>query len=670
MSSKKNKNDNNKIDNEKEFSEEEEEEENIINTKSKNKTKNFEEEEFENEEEENKNEEEESSLKEAPIDKMNLDMSEIKLRIQYILDILSSFKTKREPGKSRHDYIMELKQYLKQYYDYNDDICDLITNLFSPNEAVEFMESNNQNKILTIRTNSLKTKRRELAKLLIQRGVNLDPLAEWSKVGLKIYSSQVPIGATPEYLSGQYMLQSSSSFLPVIALDPQPNEKILDMCASPGGKTTYIAQLMKNQGILVANDMKKTRLKSLFFNVHRMGIKNVIITNYDGRMFSKLYNKFDRVLLDAPCSGLGVISKDQSVKVNRSYKEILENSRVQKELILSAIDCCNYKTGGIIVYSTCTISVEENEWVVDYALRNRYVKCVEMGLEIGEKGLTKFREKHFHNSLGNSRRIYPHVHNMDGFFVAKLKKYADGPKIKQGEKDTNKFDLDYEPQDVQISLKKNMFDNDEDDADDDDGIFNGDDDEKDESDVENDAIKYNNKSRINVKSNKKIKNEKKNEKIIKKDFNNENNNKNKEKSENKKEKKKEKKNKKFEEEKNIEKEEKIKNEKSKKEKIKEIKKDEKIKKDNKNKKEKNENKNKKDDNSKKEENKNKKQKNNKEKKEEENLNKKNKNKKEIEIEEKEDKKEKNKIKNKQTKKENEQNKKDDKMLNKKRKNSK
>ena len=564
MSSKKNKNDNNKIDNEKEFSEEEEEEENIINTKSKNKTKNFEEEEeFENEEEEeeNKKEEESSSLKEAPIDKMNLDMSEIKLRIQYILDILSSFKTKREPGKSRHDYIMELKQYLKQYYDYNDDICDLITNLFSPNEAVEFMESNNQNKILTIRTNSLKTKRRELAKLLIQRGVNLDPLAEWSKVGLKIYSSQVPIGATPEYLSGQYMLQSSSSFLPVIALDPQPNEKILDMCASPGGKTTYIAQLMKNQGILVANDMKKTRLKSLFFNVHRMGIKNVIITNYDGRMFSKLYNKFDRVLLDAPCSGLGVISKDQSVKVNRSYKEILENSRVQKELILSAIDCCNYKTGGIIVYSTCTISVEENEWVVDYALRNRYVKCVEMGLEIGEKGLTKFREKHFHNSLGNSRRIYPHVHNMDGFFVAKLKKYADGPKIKQGEKDLNKFDLDYEPQDVQISLKKNMFDNDEDDADDDDGIFNGDDDEKDESDVENDAIKFNNKSRINVKSNKKIKNEKKNEKIIKKDFNNENNNKNKEKSENKKEKKKEKKNKKKEEEKNIKKEEKIKNEK-------------------------------------------------------------------------------------------------------------
>ena len=115
--------------------------------------------------------------------------------------------------------------------------------------------------LMTIRTNTIKTKRRELAKALIQRGVNLDPLAEWTKVGLKIYESQVPIGATPEYLAGQYMLQSGSSFLPVVALAPQENEKVLDMASAPGGKTTYIAQLMKNTGVLVANDLKKERLK-------------------------------------------------------------------------------------------------------------------------------------------------------------------------------------------------------------------------------------------------------------------------------------------------------------------------------------------------------------------------------------------------------------------------
>ena len=102
-----------------------------------------------------------------------------------------------------------------------------------------------------------------------------------------------------------------------------------------------------------------------------MGIKNSIITNYDSRGLAKLYNKFDRVLLEVPCSGLGVISKDKAVKMNRTYKELLNNSLLEKELILAAIDSfkANQKGDGIIVYSTCTISIEENEWVIDYALK-------------------------------------------------------------------------------------------------------------------------------------------------------------------------------------------------------------------------------------------------------------------------------------------------------------
>ena len=513
--------------------EEENEEENSNENKEENSNEN---EDFEDEEEQklNKSQSNDSSSiinldEEAPIDKLNIDMSEVKIRIQSLLSILSNLKKKKEPNKSRNDYITELKNLSMQYYDYNTDICDLIFNLFAPNEAIDFMESNTSQKILTIRTNSLKTKRRELAKNLIQRGINLDPVGEWSKVGLKIYSSTVPIGATPEYLSGQYMLQSASSFLPVLALNPQPNEKILDMCASPGGKSTYISQLMKNSGILVSNDLKKERLKSLFFNIHRLGIKNSIITNYDGREFSKFYNKFDRVLLDAPCSGLGVISKDQSVKVNRTYKEILNNSKLQKELILSAIDCVNVKgsSNGIIVYSTCTISVEENEWVIDYALRHRYVKVIETGFELGENGFVTFREKHFHPSLKNTKRIYPHIHGMDGFFIAKLQKYADGVKNKNDVKiDDNKrkkkkvknkknknvdeiednLSDEEEPEDIQITNKKNKnSDVDIDENYEDDGIFNEDEYEKDENDVENDAKKNKKNKRGDNKKNKKDK---------------------------------------------------------------------------------------------------------------------------------------------------------------------
>ena len=122
---------------------------------------------------------------------------------------------------------------------------------------IQFFEANETQRPLTIRTNTLKTRRKELAQSLIQRGVNLDPLADWSSVGIKIYETKVPIGATPEYLAGHYMLQSASSLLPVISLDPRPYEKVLDMAAAPGGKTTYIAQLMKNTGSIFANDLKK-----------------------------------------------------------------------------------------------------------------------------------------------------------------------------------------------------------------------------------------------------------------------------------------------------------------------------------------------------------------------------------------------------------------------------
>lgn len=183
----------------------------------------------------------------------------------------------------------------------------------------------------------------------------MDPLAEWSKVGIKIYDTKVPIGATPEYLAGYYMLQSASSFLPVLALDPQMNEKVLDMASAPGGKTSYIAQIMKNTGAIFANDLKKDRLKALQFNIFRLGITNTVITCRDGRKYPEIFpNTFDKVLLDAPCTGLGIIAKDHSIKANRVLLDLYKNSHVQKQLLLAAIDCT--KVGGVIVYSTCSVS--------------------------------------------------------------------------------------------------------------------------------------------------------------------------------------------------------------------------------------------------------------------------------------------------------------------------
>jgi ribosomal RNA methyltransferase Nop2 len=115
-------------------------------------------------------------------------------------------------------------------------------NIFTLGELLDLLDANESPRPLTIRTNTLKTRRRELAQSLIGRGVNLDPVGKWSKVGLVIYSAQVPIGATPEYLAGHYMIQGAASFLPVMALGPQENERVLDMCAAPGGKSTHLGK--------------------------------------------------------------------------------------------------------------------------------------------------------------------------------------------------------------------------------------------------------------------------------------------------------------------------------------------------------------------------------------------------------------------------------------------
>ena len=363
--------------------------------------------------------------------------SEIRNRVQDILEVLADFKSRREPGRSRSEYIERLQLDIAELHGYIPELVEMFVDHFGPTEALEYIEASEKHRPLVIRVNTLKARRKDLAASLLKRGVNLDPLAPWSKVGLKIYDSPIPIGATPEYLAGHYMLQSASSMCPVIALNAGIKERVLDMSAAPGGKTSYMAQLMKNTGIVVANDLRPDRQKATMGNLSRLGVRNAVVCHHDGRKLgSKMKNYFDKVLLDSPCSGLGVISRDPSVKFQRTIKDVLRTVVLQKELILSAIDAL--KNGGFLVYSTCSVCIHENEEVVNYLMSKRDVKIVDAGLDFGKPGFTRYKHRRFHPSMELTRRFYPHVHNMDGFYVAKIQKLSsripgDGEQAKEAE---------------------------------------------------------------------------------------------------------------------------------------------------------------------------------------------------------------------------------------------
>ncbi|VDP06912.1 unnamed protein product [Soboliphyme baturini] len=308
------------------------------------------------------------------------DLKSVNERIQDTVSILENFKEASDKKRSRCEYVELLHSDLCTYYGYNAFMMEKFMELFDLKQLLEFLEANEVERPLVIRSNTLKTRRRELAQALIGRGVNLDPVGSWSKVGLVVYDSKVPIGATPEYLAGHYMLQGASSFLPVMALAPRENEKILDLCASPGGKSTYISGLMKNTGILVTNEISRERCSALVANLHRLGVVNAIIQG----------SAFDRVLLDAPCSGTGVVSKDPSVKLSKEKRDIDRCVTLQKQLL--------------------------------------------------------FRKHRFHPTLKLCRRFYPHLHNLDGFFVAKLKKLSN--QIPQTDTD--------EPKEVDAEMNEQM----------------------------------------------------------------------------------------------------------------------------------------------------------------------------------------------------------------------
>ncbi|MHA1409268.1 MAG: RsmB/NOP family class I SAM-dependent RNA methyltransferase [Candidatus Odinarchaeia archaeon] len=283
-------------------------------------------------------------------------------------------------------------------------------------EITDFLEASNKPLLKSIRVNTLKIDEESLVKNLEKKGFRLKPI-NWVDHGYFVLKEPTSIGATVEYLRGYYFVQTTASMIPPPVLDPQKNEIVLDMCAAPGGKTTHLAQLMENTGVIIAIEISEQRIISLKNNLSRCSVNNSILLNMDANEFSKFNYKVDKILLDAPCTGEGIIREKPERKHSRQIKDILFCSKNQKRLIDSAVN--SLKKGGTLVYSTCSIAPEENEEIIDYALE-RYPLKVEPIDIIGDPGLTTFEGKKYSPSLKNAKRIYPHKHESIGFFICKL----------------------------------------------------------------------------------------------------------------------------------------------------------------------------------------------------------------------------------------------------------
>ncbi len=274
-----------------------------------------------------------------------------------------------------------------------------------------------------IRINTIKASKPEVEKRLQELKVPYRPVP-FNDLGLIIEDDHVPLSQTIDFFLGKFYYQGVSSQIPALILNPQPGEKVLDMTASPGSKSTQIAALMNNTGFLVLNDVSMKRLQALNTNIQKVGAVNYAVYRQPGeRIGNVLPEYFDKVLLDAPCTALGIMHSHPEVYSWWTYRRMQKIVEKQRQLLISAYKAL--KVGGEMVYSTCSIAPEENEMLIQFMLDHYPLEILEVDAHWHEKflpGLTEYEGKKFTPEMERAIRVLPHIHEMEGFFVIKLRK--------------------------------------------------------------------------------------------------------------------------------------------------------------------------------------------------------------------------------------------------------
>jgi len=326
----------------------------------------------------------------------------------------------KKPRRSKYSY-NKPKEEREFYTKENIFVSRMASILLLPKSKIVPLFS--QRTKTTIRFNPLREDVGKTRDSLIRSGYDLEQIPWEENTYFVLNKDKNEVSQSRKYDEGKFYIQNLSSILATVLLEPKEGEKILDMCAAPGSKTTHIAALTNNRAEIIANDSEISRVNSLNRVVDQFGVKNCKVTLSDGEDFGKKYPvSFDKVLLDAPCSGEGMIYM-RGPKPLRFWgiQKINRYSQIQKRLIESAF--LTLKHSGVMIYSTCTLEPEENEGVVTYLLEkypNARIEEINLHQRIKhEKGITKWSGNKYHSDVKKTIRIIPSSEMM-GFYIAEI----------------------------------------------------------------------------------------------------------------------------------------------------------------------------------------------------------------------------------------------------------
>jgi len=317
----------------------------------------------------------------------------------------------------------ELRQRAKELakeHGYLQYMIERYLTLWGEEETLRFIEACEKTIRTAIRVNSLKSSSGVVRGRLQKKGVTLEEIP-WLNDGFYADFRNTSPGALLEHMLGFYYVQGVPSMTAVNVLNPEPGEIVLDIAAAPGGKTTHIAQMMQNTGMVIAVEQDRQRMNSLQSNIVRCGATNTLVLRGDARKLDDLPYEPDKILLDAPCSGEGLIPLDPTRKTSKAMADIRFCATREDEMLETAVNVLT--EGGTMVYSTCSIAPEENEYIVDDILqRHPEMEIVKISAEFGSPGYSEPYGVKLHESLTLARRFLPHLHGTEGFFICKLVK--------------------------------------------------------------------------------------------------------------------------------------------------------------------------------------------------------------------------------------------------------